>query len=280
MILQLRIPDLSLQDTLECGQFFRYTKVDDRYLVSASNQIFWLWQRDGSLFCEGADEAFLIRFFRLEDPFDQILQSIGRDPLVHQAVERHRGLRLLRQDPWECLVSFLCSSAKRVSHIRTVVETLCGLSGRKLTLNNICSCSVPEPQALRNGRRLERAGAGFRARYLKEVSRRVDRGWLWALKALPYEEARRRLKDLPGVGGKIADCVLLYSLDFLEAFPIDTWIAKGLCQAYFKGRRVGMKTMETFVRTRFGPFAGYAQLYLYHHWRNSFAKEGKEASSP
>jgi N-glycosylase/DNA lyase len=268
MSVRLRIPDLSLKETLECGQFFRYTKLDDRYLLSASNRILWLWQRGEFLFCEGADQDFLVHFFRLEDRFDQILKSIDRDPFIHEAIERYRGLRLLRQDPWECLVSFLCSSAKAVSHIRAVVEALCGLSGRKMTSGNVCSFSIPEPHGCWDIRRLERAGAGFRAKYLVEVSNAVDRGWLLELKRLPYNEARSRLTQLPGVGKKIADCVLLYSLDFLEAFPIDTWIAKGLRQAYFGGRSVGVKEMEAFVSTHFGPFAGYAQLYLYHFFRN------------
>lgn len=267
MSVRLRIPNLSLKETLECGQFFRYTKVDDRYLVSASDRIFWLWQRGDLLFSEGADEAFLVRFFRLTDPFDEILRSIDRDPFIRRAIESSRGLRLLRQDPWECLVSFLCSSAKAIPHIRAVVEGLCGLSEPRVISGNICSSSFPEPQRLRDGHRLREVGVGFRTKYLVEVGKRVDRRWLWSLKGLPYREARGALTRLPGVGKKIADCVLLYSLDFLEAFPIDTWIAKGLCRAYFGGRRVGMKAMEAYVSTHFGPFAGYAQLYLYHHWR-------------
>jgi N-glycosylase/DNA lyase len=87
------------------------------------------------------------------------------------------------------------------------------------------------------------------------------------LKELPYEEARRSLTNLSGVGKKVADCVLLYSLDFLEAFPIDTWIKKGLQQAYFGGKQVREKEMETFGAKHFGRFAGYAQLYLYYLWR-------------
>ena len=89
-----------------------------------------------------------------------------------------------------------------------------------------------------------------------------------ALKDLSYPDAWKALMSLPGVGKKVADCVLLYSLDFLEAFPIDTWIKKGLGDAYFDGRRVGEKRMEAFVSNYFGPYAGYAQLYLYHFWRH------------
>jgi N-glycosylase/DNA lyase len=97
----------------------------------------------------------------------------------------------------------------------------------------------------------------------------MDRKQLFSLKGLSYRDARQALMTLSGVGKKVADCTLLYSLDFLEAFPIDTWIKKGLEKVYFGGRRTGEKKMEEFVSNHFGRYAGYAQLYLYHYWRNS-----------
>jgi N-glycosylase/DNA lyase len=96
----------------------------------------------------------------------------------------------------------------------------------------------------------------------------MDRNQLILLKDLPYKTAREKLMRLSGVGKKVADCTLLYSLDFLEAFPMDTWIKKGLQKIYFRGRNAGEKAMEEFVFNHFGPYAGYAQLYLYHFWRN------------
>jgi N-glycosylase/DNA lyase len=103
---------------------------------------------------------------------------------------------------------------------------------------------------------------------LIEAGRCIDRNHLFALKGLSYRDARQRLMGLSGIGKKVADCILLYSLNFLEAFPIDTWIKKGLQRVYFNGNKVGEKAMEEFVSAHFGPCAGYAQLYLYHFWRN------------
>jgi len=96
----------------------------------------------------------------------------------------------------------------------------------------------------------------------------MDRGKLLSLKDYSYGEARHQLMNLSGVGKKVADCTLLYSLDFLEAFPMDTWIKKGIKKIYFKGKKAGEKTMEEFVSSHFGPYAGYAQLYLFHFWRH------------
>jgi N-glycosylase/DNA lyase len=115
---------------------------------------------------------------------------------------------------------------------------------------------------------LEPVKAGFRTKYLVHASQCIDRSDLLSLRDLSYKEARKRLMSLSGVGKKVADCTLLYSLDFLEAFPMDTWIKKGLQRVYFKGRRAGEKAMEEFVSEHFGPDAGYAQLYLYRFWRH------------
>lgn len=268
MTSRLRVSPFSLQHTLECGQFFRFTKIEQAYIVQTSNRIFSLWQKGDSLFFEGVEDRFLVHFFRLDEDLAAIQKEIDLDPIVHQAILKYPGLRLIRQDPWECLVSFLCSSAKPISHIRLIIEHLCRSAGEKNVLGNYIGYDFPEPRSIDSSLRWESIKAGFRTRYLIEVSRSVDRRRLRDLKHLPYEEAREALMRLPGVGRKVADCVLLYSLDFLEAFPIDTWIKKGLQKSYFNGRQIGEKKLEEFARLHFGPLAGYAQLYLYHYWRH------------
>ncbi len=258
----------SLKDTLECGQFFRYTKVVESYIVQSSDRIFSIWQKGDTLFYEGVEEPFLTHFFRLDEDLDAILKEMDRDPFIHQAIQKHRGMRLIRQDPWECLLSFLCSSAKAIPHIRCIIESLCRSSGKRIPFGNYIGYGFPEPQGIQPSLQLELVKAGFRTDYLLKASRCMNRDQLLALKNLPYKDARQILMGLSGVGKKVADCTLLYSLDFLEAFPIDTWIKKGLQEVYFNGRRVGEKTMEEFASDHFGPYAGYAQLYLYHFWRN------------
>ena len=265
---RLQIPHFSLKHTLECGQFFRFTKVFDTYIVHSLDRIFSLWQKGDFLFYEGVEEPLLIHFFRLDEDFEAIIKEIDRDPVIHEAIAEYRGMRLIRQDPWECLLSFLCSSAKAVSHIRCIIEHVCRSSGEKVAQGNYMGYRFPGPRSIKNSLQLESARAGFRTHYLVNASRCTDRDQLLLLKDLPYKTAKENLMRLPGVGKKVADCVLLYSLDFLEAFPMDTWIKKGLQKIYFNGRNTGEKAMEDFVSNHFGPYAGYAQLYLYHFWRN------------
>jgi N-glycosylase/DNA lyase len=224
---RLKIHPFSLRDTLESGQFFRATRVLDTYIVQSSDRIFSLWQKGDVLFYEGIEESFLVDFFRLEEDLDSILKRIDRDEVIHQAIRKYRGMRLIRQDPWECLLSFLCSSAKAIGHIRCIIELLCRVSGKKLFWHNHIGYGFPEPQSIETPAQLESVKAGFRAGYLAQAIRSVHRGQLLELKKLPYPEARKELMNLSGVGKKVADCVLLYSLDFVEAFPVDTWIKKG-----------------------------------------------------
>jgi N-glycosylase/DNA lyase len=276
MTARLRISPFSLKDTLECGQFFRYTKVMGTYLVQSSNHLFSLWQKGDVLFYEGVEEDFLVHFLRLDENLDSILEEIDRDPSIHQAIQKYRGLRLIRQDPWECLLSFLCSSAKSIPHIRCIIESLCRTSGKEVSSGTFLGYGFPEPGCIHSEVQLESVKAGFRASYLVTASQCIDRNQLLALRDLPYGEARQQLMSLKGVGKKVADCTLLYSLDFLEAFPIDTWIKKGLEKIYFGGRKTGEKKMEAFVSKHFGRYAGYAQLYLYHYWRNHNARKSNK----
>jgi N-glycosylase/DNA lyase len=264
----LEVHPFSLQHTVECGQFFRFTKDSGTYLVQSSGRIFSLWQKGKTLFYEGVDESFLIHFFRLEEELHPILRAIDRDPVIHQAIQTYRGLRLIRQDPWECLISYLCSMAKAIPHIRSIIEELCKSSGKRIQFGNYIGYEFPEALCIGSSSLLESIGAGFRTAYLVNASQCINRGQLIQMKSLPYLEAKNSLMKLSGVGKKVADCVLLYSLDFLEAFPMDTWIKKVLQIAYFGGRKAGEKKMEEFVTHRFGPLGGYAQLYLYHYWRH------------
>jgi N-glycosylase/DNA lyase len=268
MIEELRVHHFSLKDSLECGQFFRYTKIMDTYLVQSSDRIFSLRQRGSSLLFEGVEREFLIHFFRLEEDWESIVREVDRDSVIHQAIQSCHGLRLIRQDPWECLLSYLCSSAKSISHIRCIIESLCRCSGKKILFGNTLSYGFPRPRCIQNDFQLEEVGAGFRTSFLVKASQSIDEKRLLRLRDLPLKEARQYLMEFPGVGRKIADCVLLYSLEFSEAFPIDTWMKKGIQHVYFGGKRVGERVMEEFVVNHFGPYAGVAQLFLFHFWRH------------
>ena len=268
----LDVKEFTLHDTLNSGQLFRYIDFGDHYLVHAGNRLFNISQKGSRIFFEGVGEEFISRFFRLDDDLEEIYHRIGKDPFIRKAIELYRGLRLIRHDPWECLVSFLCSSAKNIPHIKCIVEHLCRHYGSSVSLGNYRGYGFPSPVQINEGGDLRSIKAGFRTRYLIEVSRRAKSMDLIALGRLKYGDAKKELMALPGVGEKIADCVLLYSLDFTEAFPVDTWIRKAMRMGYQGEKNLTDRRIREFSHGYFGQNAGHAQLYLYHFVRNQGRK--------
>ena len=197
---------------------------------------------------------------------------------MRRAVGACHGLRLLRQDPWECLASFLLSSTKQIVQIQQIVGHLCERFGEEIAVpeNQDRTFAFPGPERLAGVEeaKLRACKMGFRAPYLLEAARRVAEGRLdlEQVRTLPVEEARAALMDLPGVGKKIADCVLLFAYGFPSAFPIDVWVENALQTLYFPKRRATPKRLRNFAETHFGPHAGYAQQYLFHYMRTVFGR--------
>ena len=214
-------------------------------------------------------EPMLRSYFRLDDDLAAIYRDITRDPQVAAMVGRYRGLRLLRLEPWECLISFVCSANSNLPRIHANVEALSQRFGQPLVLDGRIRYTFPTPEQLAEAGEstLRGLGLGFRAPSVASVTMSVAAGDLdlESLRHSPYPVAKARLMELRGVGPKIADCVLLHSLDKLEAFPIDVWVRRALGEWYFQGRKPPPdRVMLEWAQEYFGPYAGYAQLYLFH----------------
>lgn len=218
--------------------------------------------------------SMLSGYLRLDDDIGAILGSFPNDPPMNAAVAACEGLRLLRQDPWECLASFICSSTKQIVQIQQIVSHLAGRFGERVLAPDDFECPYAFPPAeqiaLADEGSLRACKLGFRAPYLLATARRVADGALdlGALDTLDTETARERLMDCPGVGRKIADCVLLFGYGRQDAFPVDVWVQRALTELYFpRARRMNARRLLRFSATHFGPFAGYAQQYLFHYVR-------------
>ena len=280
----------SLEHTLDCGQLFRWQKIGDWwYGVSADNVIKLKQNQEGLIFETFPDtpnRKFIEGYLRLDDNLPSIFAKIGKDEHVREAIRRFCGLRLIRQEPWECLISYICATYKSIPAIKKMVNTISQCYGKRLTFDGIDFYTFPKPADLAqlNCRNLRSCGLGFRAERVVETAKRVDSENLSldALKRIDYVEAKRELLGLPGVGHKVADCVLLFSLEKLEAFPIDVWIkraATNLYASHFNSsfiKRISGKgsitpkeynTIAQFGREYFGNYAGYAQEYLFHFLR-------------
>jgi N-glycosylase/DNA lyase len=232
---------------------------------------------DGSIIARVAgpvsDWNWLAHYLQTELDFDAVLSSFPDDEPMRCAVGACRGLRLLRQDPWECLASFILSSTKQIVQIRQILALLCERYGDPVPVPAGHAPAFAFPTAARlagvSEGELRNCKMGFRAPYLLSTARVIASGQLdlARLHALPVAEARAELINLPGVGRKIADCVLLFAYGFQDAFPVDVWIMKALQQLYFPRRRPSPPRLQRFTETYFGRHAGYAQQYLFHYMR-------------
>jgi N-glycosylase/DNA lyase len=274
----LRAEQYNLSATLDSGQCFRWRHNAGCWQGVIGHH--WVRLRSDNEGIHAAvwpptpDWSWLVHYLQLAVDLDRVLQSFPAGDLhLTAAVEACRGLRLLRQDPWECLASFILSSTKQIVQIRQIVDLLCQRFGEPLPHHpDVPSAwTFPSPQAIaaRSEADLRACKMGFRAPALLAAARRVADGSLAfePLSALPTADARARLVALPGVGEKIANCVLLFAFGVQDAFPMDVWVMKALRQFYFTGRRANHRELDAFVRSHFGPHAGYAQQYLFHYMR-------------
>lgn len=275
------VHNYNLAATLTSGQAFRWRPIDDAW----EGVIHGRWVRlrqltpfsdiEATIAGDVSDWSWLTSYLRLNDEHAAILATFPADTPMQSALAHCPGLRLLRQDPWECLASFILSSTKQIVQIQQCVELLCRRFGKPVTNRELAFAFPSAAQlAATTEAELRECKMGFRAKYLLAAAKLVSSGELnlATLSSLPLATARAELMRCPGVGRKIADCVLLFSCGHDEAFPIDVWVERALQQLYFSKRRAKRKRLEHFASTHFGPHAGLAQQYLFHYLRTGGSK--------
>ena len=265
--------DYNLAATLTSGQAFRWREVNGAWENIIAGRWVRLSVKDKTLHAQTAepqeDWQWLTDYLQFEVNLKKILSQFPKnDPHLAAAIKTCRGLRLLKQDPWETLAGFICSSNKRIVQIQQIIGELCDRFGEPIhegwqtfpTAECLASLTEADLRACR---------MGYRAKYLLGSAQMITRGELnlESLHAMPYDEARTEIQRLPGIGPKVADCILLFAYGFPEAFPVDTWIIKALHQLYFPRRAPKPQRLQAFIKKHFAPHHGYAQQYLFHHVR-------------
>lgn len=271
------VPDYDLAATLDSGQAFRWRHVDGAWEGVIGQRWVRLRQDRRGILAQSAEDpgdwGWLRSYLALDEDMESVLATFPADPPLREAVRACRGLRLLRQDPWECLASFLLSSNKQIVQIRQVVGAICRCWGDAVAEpdggGGWRSFPAPGVVAAAGEADLRACRMGYRAKYVKATAGIVAAGGLdlAELAVLPLEAARQRLMALPGVGRKIADCVLLFSCGQKRAFPVDVWVMRALRELYFPKGNPRPAELLAFSETHFGPNGGYAQQYLFHYMR-------------
>jgi N-glycosylase/DNA lyase len=269
--------------TLTSGQAFRWRKAGDSWTGVVGDRWVCLTATSDSITAITAEPVttwdWLSHYLQLSVNLETVLATFPSDPPMQAAVAACRGLRLLRQSPWECLASFILSSTKQILQIQQIIALLCQRYGEPLSAgdSNEPAYSFPSPEriAALNDSELRACKMGFRAPFLLGAARQISEGKLElnSLYDVPLETARERLLTLTGVGHKIGDCVLLFAFGHPGAFPVDVWIMKALRQLYFPRRKKNLRQLHRFVASHFGPNAGYAQQYLFHYARSQMKRK-------
>jgi N-glycosylase/DNA lyase len=281
---KIRATDFDLEKTLESGQVFHWQKVGHGFGGAIGDLPVYAEQENEILKvrfggpAKGTREPRVVRgiaarYFALDHPLAEICDSFPKDPVMKAARDFCRGLRIIRQPKWECLATFICSSMKQVAHIRQISLALRKRFGerRRIDSHIVYTFASPRRLAQASEKELLECKLGYRAKNLRATARLVGSGQadLEAWSALSDAELRKELCALPGVGPKIANCVMLFAYERLRAFPIDVWIERVLRQHYFSGRKkMTAQRLREFSETYFGGHGGYAQQYLFHHARS------------
>lgn len=271
--LRINVSDFHPDHTLDCGQCFRWNKEQDSsYTGIVSGRIVNLTFLPGDIPLGGTmvlnnateeDRAFWVDYFDLNTDYGLIKKSLSAaDPIVAQAIGFGGGMRILRQEPWETLVSFILSANNNIPRIKKCVESLALHFGEEAgTYQGKAYYNLPSPDVLASlsVEDLDVCKLGYRAKYLISTATEI--------KYRGIETLEDCIHDLSGVGPKVANCILLFSLARLHRFPIDVWVRKVMHELYGFDQN-DTKAMTEFADRVFGPYAGIAQQYLFYYMRS------------
>ena len=272
--------EVNFDDTINSGQVFLWRKINSKWHGVNGKKILIL---EDNLDVKNKE---INDFFRFGDNFQRIKKELSKDEVLRKAIERFPGMRILRQDPFQCYISFIVSSNSNIPNIQTRLQKLCIAFGEKKVKNGQDFFLFPEAERLANVsiNKIAKCGLGYRSKYVKKAAIAVNDGIInfTSLKKQNYQDARDDLCQIFGIGKKVADCILLFSLNKLEAVPLDRWVLRILQKYYSKEFEIKTKsiTEKTYdelhdkIIEHFGKYAGYGQQFLFKNERESFKKNG------
>src|SRR5215510_2494143 len=282
-LIKIHAPNFDLAMTLDSGQVFHWERYGNGFIGTIRDLPLYV-ENKGDLLKVGcgatpqparqrrALPGIVAHYFALDHPLTEICASFPDDPVMNAAREFCRGLRIIRQPKWECLATFICSSMKQVAHIRQISLALRRRFGARRKVDDHVVYTFPAAQRIASATEndLRECALGYRAKNLLMAAQLVSSGEadLEAWSTLSDPDLREKLCSLPGVGAKIANCVMLFAYERLRAFPIDVWIDRVLKQQYFpRKKKITELRLREFSETYFGEHGGYAQQYMFHHAR-------------
>lgn len=275
--------DFELKHIFECGQCFRWnSQKDGSFFGVAGGRAARLEKQNNDVYIMGGrieDADFWRYYLDLDRDYGVIKEELSEDEVLKEAIGHGHGIRILNQEPFETLISFIISANNRIPMIKKAVENISRKYGRKIEFGGTDYYSFPSPEALSSAtiEELEACGCGFRAGYIIDTTRQIASGdvELGHIMKMGTDDAHNELAKLKGIGPKVADCILLFSMQKYDAFPVDVWV-KRIMQYFYLAPDVSLKKIRDFGRDKFGDYAGFAQQYLFYYARDLKGREGLE----
>ena len=257
----------SLRDTLECGQIFRFAPQNDGYAVFSADKYCFARQNGRDVTIVTDDTDYFYRFFALDEDYPAEYGRLRAFGELTDAADASCGVRLLRQDPFEMIISFIISANNNIPRIKGIIGRICAAAGKKYewghafpTRAELCALSVGD---------FAKLGAGYRAPYLYEAARTVTDEFIADVSRSATAEAMKKLLKVKGVGPKVADCIMLFGLGFGDTFPVDVWMENALATAELNTNQ----KIRAYYVARYGKLSGLAQQYIYHYNRNVLTRK-------
>lgn len=273
------VTDFKLSDTFNCGQCFRFNTCDDGgYIGTAHGKTVRITQDNNTVILHNTSERdfydIWYDFFDFDRDYGSIKSYLAKDgdPIMQNAAEYGSGIHILRQDIWETVVSFIISASNNIPRIKKIIELLCSNFGTPHTYEGNTYYSFPDAHtlAMLSFEELDVIRAGFRTKYILSCAKLADSGEFDLKKLFDMEtaDAKRELLKIKGVGNKVADCILLFSLNRFDSFPVDVWIKRIMEYCYFDNTPQTIPVIFDFAQKRFGNLGGIAQQYLFYYARS------------
>lgn len=269
--------DFNLTHIFDCGQCFRFNRTEDNaYIGTAFGKTLKISENEGivTLYDTSKEDFFDIwyDFFDFSRNYGEIKKTLSSDCVMQKAVSCGEGIRILKQDLWETIVSFIISQSNNIPRIKGIVERLCSNFGEKISYMDNIYFSFPSVKTIASLslEDLSVIRAGFRDKYILNAAKAFNSGELSLdyLSSLPTSEAKKYLMSIKGIGNKVSDCILLFGMGRTDSFPIDVWIKRIMEYCYFDGEQ-SIKTIGEFADEKFGALGGYAQQYLFFYAREN-----------
>ena len=267
-IIITELEDFDIRHILDCGQIFRYEKLSEgEYRVYSKDKTCLVRQSQDNAVIESDDPEYFVNYFDLERDYGEIKQKLKGKPFMDEAMQYGHGIRILNQDKWEMLISFIISANNHIPRIKGIISRLCASLGKNM--GDYYAFPTPEAMASKDEEFYKSLGAGYRAKYLAVTSRQVADGFdLDAICDMDGNTANKKLCTLMGVGSKVADCILLFGYHKQDVFPVDTWIKK-----VYKDVVGDDVDNNNIIRRKlidiYGEYSGYAQQYLFFNKREN-----------